>query len=82
MRVGKHPALIGENVNHAAIELQDGLPGSELPAAVGAGVGSSDGRVTVDVRSPSSLHQPEGGPSMSGQASGEALQGSGGSLYP
>ena len=62
--------------------LQDGLPGSELPAGNGAGVGSSDGRATVDVRSPSSLHQPEGGPSLSGQASGKALQGLMGSLYP
>ena len=60
--------------------LQDGLPGSEPAAGNGAGVGFRDGRATVDVRSPSSLHQPEGGPSMSEQASGTALQGSLGSF--
>ena len=66
--------------NLAMTVLQDGLPGSEPAAGTGAGLGSSDGRATVDVRSPSSLHQPAGGPSLSQQAPGKALKGSVGSL--
>ena len=81
MCFSKHPALNGEDVKLCCDVLQDGLPGFEPSAGNGAGVGSNDGRATVDVRRPSSLHQPEGGPSMSGQASGKALQGSVGSLY-